>query len=45
MSDRRSAAAPVPRRPVWWGRLELRVVLALVALGIVCVGASAYLCG
>ena len=43
MSDRRSAAAPVPRRPVWWGRLELRVVLALVALGIVCVGASAYL--
>lgn len=30
-------------RPVWWGRLELRVVAALVVLGIVCVGASAYL--
>ena len=30
-------------RPAWWGRLELRVVAALVVLGIVCVGASAYL--
>jgi len=27
----------------WWGRLELRMVAALVVLGIVCVGASAYL--
>jgi two-component system nitrogen regulation sensor histidine kinase NtrY len=27
----------------WWGRLESRVITALVALGILCVGASAYL--
>jgi two-component system, NtrC family, nitrogen regulation sensor histidine kinase NtrY len=27
----------------WWGRLESRVIAALVALGILCVGASAYL--
>ncbi len=32
-----------PARPAWWGRLELRVVAALVVLGIMCVGASAYL--
>ena len=31
-----------PRVP-WWGRLESRVIAALVALGILCVGASAYL--
>ena len=31
-----------PRVP-WWGRLESRVITALVALGILCVGASAYL--
>lgn len=30
-------------RPAWWGRLELRVVAALVVLGIICVGASVYL--
>ncbi|MEM6996475.1 MAG: ATP-binding protein [Myxococcota bacterium] len=30
-------------RPAWWGRLEVRFIAALVALGIVCVGASAYL--
>ncbi len=27
----------------WWGRLESRVVAALVSLGILCVGASGYL--
>ncbi|MBA3550088.1 MAG: HAMP domain-containing histidine kinase [Nannocystis sp.] len=31
-----------PRVP-WWGRLESRVITALAALGILCVGASAYL--
>lgn len=31
-----------PRVP-WWGRLESRVITALVCLGILCVGASAYL--
>jgi len=32
------------RNPVpWWGRLEARVVAALVLLGTLCVGASAYL--
>lgn len=36
-------AVTPPTRPAWWGRLELRVIAALVALGIVCVGASAYL--
>ncbi len=40
---------PTLRRPraalrvPWWGRLESRVITALVALGILCVGASAYL--
>ncbi len=27
----------------WWGRLELRVIAALVLLGTLCVGSSAYL--
>ncbi len=36
---RQRAALRVP----WWGRLESRVITALVALGILCVGASAYL--
>lgn len=36
---RHRAALRVP----WWGRLESRVITALVALGILCVGASAYL--
>ncbi len=31
-----------PRVP-WWGRLESRVIAALVVLGVLCVGASAYL--
>ncbi|MCA9636251.1 MAG: HAMP domain-containing histidine kinase [Myxococcales bacterium] len=31
------------RRVPWWGRLESRVITALVAVGILCVGASAYL--
>ena len=38
MSTRRN---PIP----WWGRLELRVVSALVLLGTLCVGSSAYLVG
>ncbi len=33
---------PVRNVP-WWGRLEARVVAALVLLGTICVGASAYL--
>ncbi len=33
--------SPIP----WWGRLELRVVAALVLLGTLCVGSSAYLVG
>jgi nitrogen fixation/metabolism regulation signal transduction histidine kinase len=34
------------RNPIpWWGRLELRVVAALVLLGTLCVGSSAYLVG
>jgi nitrogen fixation/metabolism regulation signal transduction histidine kinase len=35
-------SSPVRRIP-WWGRLELRVIAALVVLGTMCVGASAYL--
>jgi len=38
MSERKN---PIP----WWGRLELRVVAALVLLGTLCVGSSAYLVG
>ncbi len=30
-------------RPPWWGRLEARITIALVAIGILCVGASTYL--
>ena len=30
-------------RPPWWGRLEWRITFALVAIGILCVGASSYL--
>jgi nitrogen fixation/metabolism regulation signal transduction histidine kinase len=34
----------VPRMRVpWWGRLETRVIVALVLLGTLCVGASVYL--
>lgn len=31
------------QRIPWWGRLESRVIAALVLLGVLCVGASAYL--
>jgi len=31
----------LPRVP-WWGRLESRVITALVVLGVLCVGASGY---
>ncbi|MBC8071681.1 MAG: HAMP domain-containing histidine kinase [Deltaproteobacteria bacterium] len=37
MKLRRRSAIP------WWGRLELRVIAALVLLGTLCVGSSAYL--
>jgi nitrogen fixation/metabolism regulation signal transduction histidine kinase len=30
-------------RPPWWGRLEARITISLVAIGILCVGASSYL--
>ncbi len=30
-------------RPPWWGRLEARITVSLVAIGILCVGASSYL--
>ena len=30
-------------RPPWWGRLETRITISLVAIGIVCVGASMWL--
>ncbi len=30
-------------RPPWWGRLEARITISLVAIGILCVGASGYL--
>ncbi|MFO7566161.1 MAG: ATP-binding protein [Enhygromyxa sp.] len=30
-------------RPPWWGRLEARITISLVAIGILCVGASTYL--
>ena len=33
----------VLRRVPWWGRLESRVIAALVCLGILCASASAYL--
>jgi signal transduction histidine kinase len=34
------------RHPIrWWGRLEARVVAALVLIGTLCVGSSAYLVG
>ena len=36
---------PTRARLRWWGRLESRVIAALVALGVLCVGASAYLVG
>jgi two-component system nitrogen regulation sensor histidine kinase NtrY len=36
------ASAPLPKIP-WWGRLESRVIAALALLGVLCVGASAYL--
>jgi nitrogen fixation/metabolism regulation signal transduction histidine kinase len=31
------------QRPPWWGRLEARITISLVAIGILCVGASSYL--
>lgn len=31
------------QRPPWWGRLEARITISLVAIGILCVGASGYL--
>jgi two-component system, NtrC family, nitrogen regulation sensor histidine kinase NtrY len=37
MNARRRSAIP------WWGRLESRVIAALVLLGTLCVGSSAYL--
>jgi len=37
-----SRTRPIGRVP-WWGRLEARVVAALLLLGTLCVGASAYL--
>ncbi len=37
----RSKKFELPRVP-WWGRLESRVITALVVLGVLCVGASAY---
>jgi signal transduction histidine kinase len=30
-------------RPPWWGRLETRITIALVTIGILCVGASTWL--
>ncbi|PRQ07156.1 sensor histidine kinase [Enhygromyxa salina] len=30
-------------RPPWWGRLEARITISLVAIGILCVGATSYL--
>jgi two-component system, NtrC family, nitrogen regulation sensor histidine kinase NtrY len=30
-------------RPPWWGRLEARITISLVTIGILCVGASTYL--
>jgi two-component system nitrogen regulation sensor histidine kinase NtrY len=30
-------------RPPWWGRLETRITISLVAIGIACVGASTWL--
>lgn len=32
-------------RPPWWGRLEARITISLVTIGILCVGASSYLVG
>ena len=44
MTERRTGSrAPALGRVPWWGRLEARVVAALVLLGTLCVGASAYL--
>ncbi len=37
--DRREAV----RRVRWWKRLEPRVIVSLMAIGVLCVGASAYL--
>ncbi|HWB81327.1 MAG TPA: hypothetical protein VG755_40470, partial [Nannocystaceae bacterium] len=37
MSKRKKSMVP------WWGRLELRVIAALVLIGTLCVGSSAYL--
>ncbi|MCA9686193.1 MAG: hypothetical protein KC457_28745, partial [Myxococcales bacterium] len=31
------------QRPPWWGRLEARITISLVTIGILCVGASGYL--
>ena len=41
--NRTSRTRLLPMRVPWWGRLEVRVVAALSLLGILCVGASAYL--
>ncbi len=30
-------------KPPWWGRLETRITISLVAIGILCVGASTWL--
>ncbi|MFV8754012.1 ATP-binding protein [Nannocystaceae bacterium ST9] len=37
------APARPPSRPPWWGRLETRITISLVAIGILCVGASTLL--
>ncbi|NVB40958.1 HAMP domain-containing protein [Pseudenhygromyxa sp. WMMC2535] len=36
-------ARALQQRPPWWGRLEARITISLVAIGILCVSASGYL--